>query len=407
MPRKKSSPNQSVLLSVKQPYEPSDELLATMETFRLMLNDCIRIGLDANRTSLESIQSVAYPELRRYKIASAYKLNAESRACGILRNYRKLIRKRKRPRTPHCTKPMLTTCHGFVLRIEGDQLVLPQKIRIAVNDYVLKKLYGKEIRSVTISSNAVSICYMNELIRKKVYDPIGVVGIDLNYENMTVADTRGNIKRIPMEQVARYKLQCRTTKRRFKRNDFRIRQEIYSKYGELESDKTISEIHKATARIIKHAKKNHLAITIEDHLDKMQANLYQKGNGQGVDFRFKLNSWSRGEAKRQLEYKGKKEGVLVFAVNPRGTSKKCSKCGNKKMIPEENRVLYCPSCGLRIDRDRNASINIRNLGLEKLFSMRFEPSGLSSEAMNGNPMKELTTEVIPRADDSQVSLIPR
>lgn len=179
--------------------------------------------------------------------------------------------------------------------------------------------------------------------------------------------------------------------------------EIYAKYGKLQADKTLSEIHKHAARMIKHAKKYNLAIAIEDKLDNMQSNLYRKGNGQGRDFRFRLNSWARGEAKRQLEYKGKREGILVFTVNPRGTSAKCSKCGNKKMIHEKNRMLYCTSCNLRIDRDVNAAINIRNIGLKKLFSMRFKPEGLSTEAMKWNPVKELTTEVILRADGSQLS----
>ena len=82
-----------------------------------------------------------------------------------------------------------------------------------------------------------------------------------------------------------------------------------------------------------------------------------KGNGQGPDFRFKLNSWAIGEAKRQLEYKGREEGVLVFTVSARGTSAKCSKCGSK-MSPEENRMRFCTFCGLRIDRDENAAINV-------------------------------------------------
>jgi transposase len=60
-------------------------------------------------------------------------------------------------------------------------------------------------------------------------------------------------------------------------------------------------------------------------------------------------------------------------------------------------MLRCLKCGLFIDRDENAAINIRKRGLEKFFSTRFEPIGLPSEAMNGNP----TTTVILLAEGSQ------
>ena len=51
-----------------------------METFRRMLNDCIRIGLEENKTSFLSLRYACYPKLKDYKIVSAYKNNAISRA---------------------------------------------------------------------------------------------------------------------------------------------------------------------------------------------------------------------------------------------------------------------------------------------------------------------------------------
>lgn len=55
-------------------------------------------------------------------------------------------------------------------------------------------------------------------------------------------------------------------------------------------------------------------------------------------------------------------GKLVVAVDPRGTSQRCSGCG--AMVPKalHVRVHDCPSCGLVMDRDENAAINIRALG---------------------------------------------
>ena len=51
-----------------------------METFRLMCNDAIRIGLAANASSLKRLSKLTYGELRRYDAPSYYKLCAISKA---------------------------------------------------------------------------------------------------------------------------------------------------------------------------------------------------------------------------------------------------------------------------------------------------------------------------------------
>ena len=126
-----------------------------METFRQMLNECIRIGLAENKTSFLSLRYASYPKLRDYKIVAAYKNNAISRASGILSSYRKLVKKGRRVRKPYCWKSTLTTCYGF--KLKGDSIILPSKIEIALNDYVLKRIAGKKLPSITLSSGIVRL----------------------------------------------------------------------------------------------------------------------------------------------------------------------------------------------------------------------------------------------------------
>ena len=60
--------------------------------------------------------------------------------------------------------------------------------------------------------------------------------------------------------------------------------------------------------------------------------------------------------------KAARAGCTVVKVEPRGTSQQCSQCGN--IVPKKlwDRVHAC-SCGLTIDRDINAAINILKRGL--------------------------------------------
>ncbi len=65
-------------------------------------------------------------------------------------------------------------------------------------------------------------------------------------------------------------------------------------------------------------------------------------------------------------YKAENAGRIVVLVDPRNTTKKCSRCGEMVEKPLSVRIHACPICGLVMDRDQNAAINILGLGLQSL-----------------------------------------
>lgn len=64
-------------------------------------------------------------------------------------------------------------------------------------------------------------------------------------------------------------------------------------------------------------------------------------------------------------YKAEGAGRVVVFVDPRNTSKLCSRCGQLVEKTLADRIHRC-SCGLVLERDHNASINILALGMESL-----------------------------------------
>ena len=68
------------------------------------------------------------------------------------------------------------------------------------------------------------------------------------------------------------------------------------------------------------------------------------------------------EFKRQMTYKCELYGIkLVIADRYYPSSKTCSNCGNvKKGLKLSDRIYHCECCGLMIDRDFNASLNLAN-----------------------------------------------
>jgi len=59
-----------------------------------------------------------------------------------------------------------------------------------------------------------------------------------------------------------------------------------------------------------------------------------------------------------LAYKAEGAGREIVKVNPAGTSQECSGCGEIVKKTLVVRVHNCPECGLVMDRDENAAVNI-------------------------------------------------
>jgi putative transposase len=75
-------------------------------------------------------------------------------------------------------------------------------------------------------------------------------------------------------------------------------------------------------------------------------------------------SWSAFFA--QLSVKAAEAGRQFIKVNPAYTSQTCSTCGHRQKKPLDVRVFNCPCCHVHLDRDLNAAMNIRALGLQGL-----------------------------------------
>jgi putative transposase len=72
-------------------------------------------------------------------------------------------------------------------------------------------------------------------------------------------------------------------------------------------------------------------------------------------------SWARFAS--ILFYKAERAGRIIIEVDPRNTSKMCSGCGNiKENLTLQDRQYHCDACGIAMDRDINAAINIKRLG---------------------------------------------
>jgi putative transposase len=75
-----------------------------------------------------------------------------------------------------------------------------------------------------------------------------------------------------------------------------------------------------------------------------------------------------GKLRLYTAYKAERRGGRCLVVNPSGTSQKCSTCETVVRKDLSMRMHECQSCGLVLDRDLNAALNVLKLGLEQVHA---------------------------------------
>ena len=83
---------------------------------------------------------------------------------------------------------------------------------------------------------------------------------------------------------------------------------------------------------------------------------------------------------QRLTHKAASAGRVVVLVDPRGTSKTCSGCGAPFAgLTLADRWVTC-GCGVSLNRDHNAAINIKHRGGQLRWGISLPPGGLPQEA---------------------------
>ncbi len=351
-----------------------------MQIFSEIVNHCIRIGLENNCSTLKKLSLLSYHQLKEYSIPSKYKLNAISQAAGRLAQMKKDIKKGRKVKSPFVRKPYLVSCYAF--KINGMLLSFPVKNRefanILLTDHTVSELSkdGVKARSFTITPTSLSISIQKDVTEIK---PDGVIGIDRNLRNITISTPEKTIM-YRTEKVLSIKENSQHVRNSFKRFDVRVKNRFFTKLRGRQTRRVNQYLHKISKHIIEEAKRTKSMIVFEDL--KGIRRLYKKGNGQGRKFRRIMNhTIPNYEIQRQVTYKAAWEGIPVYFVNPKRTSKLCPMCGGRLQEDRLNRrKLWCNNCGKIMDRDVVASMNIAHKGWARFT----HPRGLPDEAMKRN-----------------------
>ncbi|MGI9057514.1 MAG: RNA-guided endonuclease InsQ/TnpB family protein [Ktedonobacteraceae bacterium] len=81
----------------------------------------------------------------------------------------------------------------------------------------------------------------------------------------------------------------------------------------------------------------------------------------------------------RLSSKAEEAGRTCIRVNPAYTSQDCNRCHHRQKMPLSERVYHCPCCLLVIDRDLNAALNIKAVGLHRVGLPQEAPAFMHGE----------------------------
>nr|QBM01237.1 CRISPR-associated protein Cas14b.1 [uncultured archaeon] len=126
-------------------------------------------------------------------------------------------------------------------------------------------------------------------------------------------------------------------------------------------------LHNYSKQIVDFAK-NKNAFIVFEKLEKPKKNRSKMSKKS----QYKLSQFTFKKLSDLVDYKAKREGIKVLYISPEYTSKECSHCGEKvntqRPFNGNSSLFKCNKCGVELNADYNASINIAKKGLNILNS---------------------------------------
>ena len=249
------------------------------------------------------------------------------------------------------------------IKVFNGSIQLPRlgKLRLKEKDYLP---VDKHILGATVSEKA-GRWFVSIQVREEIEVPEndgGIAGTDIGIKTLAyVSDGKkfDNPKALKRNERKLERAQRRLSKKKKgsknREKQKRIVQKIHKRISNIRND----NIHKLTSYLSRTKAFN----CVED--------LNVRGMLKNRRLSKAISDAGLGEFGRQMKYKcGWYGSELVVADRWFPSSKRCSGCGNvKDEMPLGCRTYVCEECGLRMDRDYNASLNLRHWMIEDIGSI--------------------------------------
>ena len=236
-----------------------------------------------------------------------------------------------------------------------------QKIKFKTSEGCSELLNTNKIKQVTFKRDSCGDYWATCLIELPDLNPLptttNTVGIDLGIKDLAITSEG---------VVYENKKFFTTTQKKLKRLQRRFSKTKKGGKNREKLRKKVARVYRKITRQREHYYHQISNELIRENQTIVLETLRIKNMVKNRKLAKSVSDASWGTLIRMLEYKSKwygRELIRIDTFYP--SSKTCSGCGNvKEELKLSERTYKCDSCGLEIDRDLNASINIRNAGIK-------------------------------------------
>ena len=185
-------------------------------------------------------------------------------------------------------------------------------------------------------------------------DPTHFLGVDLGIVNLATDSDGNSYTGVPVEVMRQ---RCGRARQTYQATGTTSAKRRLKKMARKESRFRRAVNHTIAKKLVAHAKDTKAALSLEDLTGPRDRLTVRTGQ------RNKHHSWSFNQLRQFVSYKAKRAGVPVVFVDPRNTSRMCSRCG---CVAKRNRrsqaEFLCTRCGHTADADLNAARNLATRG---------------------------------------------
>jgi putative transposase len=246
---------------------------------------------------------------------------------------------------------------GFGFKVDGQWLDLSKVGRIRMIAH--RPIIGT-IKTLTIrrpSTGKWYACFSVETAPEPLPETQRAVGIDVgltHFATLSTGEQIANRRFFPKDKQALAKAQRRLSKAEKGTPERAKRRKVVAHIHERIANRRKDFAHKLSRRLVNEFG----IIVVEDlHIARMIKNhTLAKSIADAA--------WNQFAT--YTRYKAASAGRTYLQVDPLGTTQRCSRCRGMVKKALSVRVHQCPYCGLQIDRDLNAAINILAVGLHSL-----------------------------------------
>lgn len=329
------------------------------------------------KKQFNAIQKENYPWIG--EVNSHAKQQAFGDLGSAFSHFFRRVKKGEKPGYPRFKKKGKSRDSFYVANIEfkvdGHYVRLPKIGRVRMRE---RLRYNGKVMGARISREgerwfiSIQVEIANPTPKFVSENQASAIGVDLGVKHLAVLSD-GEVIDGPKayakskDKLARLQRQLRPGKRTRGSRRYKAYQRKVSLLHRRISAQRNNALHQLTARLTN----THSLICIED-LNVKGMSSSAKGDienpGKMVKQKSGLNrsilDMGFHEFRRQLEYKSTLTGATLSVIDRWApSSKTCSKCGGyQKELTLKDRVYNCSVCGISIDRDLNAAINICTLG---------------------------------------------